>query len=70
MRLIAEQTIEQELQEMRRNYIPESPKSKVEKQKTLISQLGDQIGNVDDYFVEIDGKNPNYDTGLKSVFSD
>jgi hypothetical protein len=44
MRLIAEQTLELELQEMRRNYIPESPKSKAaDSNKTLIGLLVDDI---------------------------
>jgi hypothetical protein len=73
MREIAEKTIEAELQEMKKNYIPRTPtkpaKSK-KGEKTLTEQLKDEVEEPaeENFLVAID--NNVFDTAKKSVLSD
>lgn len=66
MRLIAEQTLENELQEMRKNYIPHSPKSQMKTQKTLIGQLMEEVD--EDMLVDVDSQVNQ--TAQKSAYSE
>jgi len=66
MRLIAEQTLENELQEMRKNYIPSSPKA-TKTDKTILGQLMDDMD--EKYLVDVDSKK-DFDTANKSAYSE